>query len=354
MANIDSMAYWSEQIVNRSEGTKRMYMHHFSKFLKWIGKKPDDLIELQQNSLESNGDPRENNVLEVQVRKYLHYLQEKGNSDSHRRLALASIKSFFRSNYCSLKMNSGDSPKGEAMGSEIPEKEDIIRMIQFAKSQIYRTAILCLKDSGLRVSDLVRLRWKDIVDLGNGFYSFKIVTKKRKVVATPFLGEEATSMLNILDRKDERIFPISSKTLSNAICNICGQAELKKLSAHGLRKFFNVELQQARVPREWRYQMMGKKTGAYDENRSGKLFEAYKEAYNHLRIFGADANEMEKVKKDVEALREENLDLRKRINEITASRKEINKPFMTLLKDPEVEQFLLNKFRALMREGKLK
>ena len=347
------MTYWSEQIVNRSEGTKRMYQYHFNKFLNWIGKKPDDLIELQQNSLESTGDPRENNVLEAQVRKYLHYLQEKGNSDSHRRLALASIKSFFSSNYCSLKMNSGDSPKGEAMGSEIPEKEDIIRMIRFAKSQIYRTAILCLKDSGLRVSDLVRLRWKDIVDLGDGFYSFKIVTKKRKVVATPFLGEEATSMLNILNRKDERIFPISSNTLSNAICNICKEAELKKLSAHGLRKFFNVELQQARIPREWRYQMMGKKTGAYDENRSGTLFEAYKEAYNHLRIYGADVNEMEKVKKDVESLRKENQLLKRRVNDLTTRKTEINESMNLLFEDAEVKSFLLSKLKELIQGGKV-
>jgi len=106
-------------------------------------------------------------------------------------------------------------------------------------------------------------------------------------------------------------------TLSNAITSIIRDAEIEDVSAQGLRKYFNVELQAARVPREWRYQMMGKKTGVYDENRTTKLFEAYREAYGNLRVYGVGVNvEVEELRKSVKELRQENHALRERLNHL--------------------------------------
>jgi len=131
-------------------------------------------------------------------------------------------------------------------------------------------------------------------------------------------------VLNELDRKDERVFPVKAEVLANAINNIIKKAELKGVTAHGLRKFFNVELQAARISREWRYQMMGKKTGAYDENRLTKLFAAYREAYDNLRVYGAGVNaEVEKLKKNMEELRAENQELRQRLNGYTLSNDQV-------------------------------
>lgn len=356
MANIDSLEYWEKSLISRSEGTKKLYRLHFKQFLEWIGKTPNELIEMQKVGMKATDDPRENRVLEGEVRAYLNFLKEEGKSISTQKIAYAVIRSFFNANFFPLKMSSADRPKGEAEGSRIPEKSEIKAMIHTAKSRQYRAAILALKDSGLRISDLTRLKWSDITDYGDGFWGVKILTKKRKVRASTFFGPEATDALDKLERRKERIFPINSGTLTQAISLIALDVGLKGFTAHGLRKYFNVELQAARVPREWRYQMMGKKTGAYDENRLRKLFEAYKEAYDHLCIFGADANEMEKVKKDVEALREENLILRKRINGLTAheaEREKLDTTLDLLFKDPLFEKNLLGTLRKLMHEGKL-
>lgn len=304
-----------DQLANRSKTTKYHYKRYLGMFSDWMGKSPDELVEMQRRARESKGDPRENRVLEGKVRAFLNHMEKEGFAIGTLKFAYAGILSFFEFNLQPLDMHPNDRPSGEAEGSRIPDKEEIVKMLNAAKSQGYRTAILFLKDSGLRVSDAVRLKWKDAEDMGEGFWSFKILTRKRKVMATPFVGPETTEALEMLERKDERIFPVSRKALSNAISRICSRANLKEVSAHSLRKYFNVELQAARVPREWRYQMMGKKTGAYDENRIRKLFEAYRQNYDNLRVYGAGVNaEVEKLKQDVERLREENRELRQRLN----------------------------------------
>ena len=320
MANINSFDYWMEQLANRSESTKVHYTRYFMRFAEYMGKSADELVEMQKAARNHNGDLRENRVLEGKVKAFMQYLEAQGKSISTQKMAYAAILSFFELNLYPLDMHPHDRPNGEARGSRIPEKQEIVKLVNAAKSRMYRAAILALKDSGLRLSDLVQLRWEDMEDLGEGFWGWKVLTKKRKVQATPFVGPETTEALKLLDRKSEWIFPITAHSLSNAIMQIISAAELKDLSAHGLRKFFNVELQAARVPREWRYQIMGKRVSAYDENRLTKLFTAYREAYDNLRVYGAGVNvEVEKLKKNMEELRAENRELRQRLNEHTLS-----------------------------------
>jgi integrase len=263
-------------------------------------------------------------VLEGKVKGFMRHLEDKPYSIATRKMAYASILSFFECNLYPLDMHPHDRPSGESRGSRIPEKTEIVKMLNAAKSQTYRATILFLKDSGLRVSDVIRLKWDDMEDLGEGFWGWKVLTKKRKIQATPFVGPETTEALKLLPHKDERVFPIARTTLCNAITQIIKRAGLKDVSAHGLRKYFNVELQAARVPREWRYQMMGKKISAYDENRLTKLFAAYREAYGNLRVYGAGVNaEVEKLKKNMEELRAENQELRQRLNGYTLSNDQV-------------------------------
>jgi len=291
-----------------------------------MGKGPDELVEIQKAARNHEGDLRENQVLEGKVRAFIQYLEDKGYSISTCKLAYAAVLSFFECNLYPLEMRPQDRPNGEARGSRIPEKKEIVKLLNAAKSRSHRAVILVLKDSGLRISDVVRLRWDDREDLGEGFWSWKVLTRKRKVQATSFIGPEATEALKQLDKKDERIFPVNVDGLSHSIVETAKSAGLKDVSGHGLRKFFNVELQAARVPREWRYQMMGKKTGVYDENRITKLFEAYKTAYDHLRVYGVAVNvEVERLKQNLEGLRVENRELRERLNSYDREREDLEK-----------------------------
>jgi len=190
------------------------------------------------------------------------------------------------------------------LGSRIPEKEEIVKLVNTAKSRRHRAVILFLKDSGLRLSDVVKLQWADLQDFGEGFYGFKLITQKNKVKGSPFIGPEASDALNQLPRKRARIFPIDATYLCAAVSDLIKEAGLEKgLTAHGLRKYFNTELEAARVPKEYRYAMMGKKTSVYDENRQRRLFEVYRQNYDNLRIFGV-VNQDELLKQQGEEIKD--------------------------------------------------
>lgn len=201
-------------------------------------------------------------------------------------------------------MKRGDRPTGDAIGSRIPEKAELVKLVNTAKSRRHRAIILFLKDSGLRLSDVVMLRWRDIQDFGDGFFGFKLITQKRGVKALSFVGPETTEALNQLPRKKTRIFPVNTTYLSAALSELVREAGLAEgLTAHGLRKYFNTELEAARVPKEYRYVMMGKRVSVYDENRQRRLFEVYRENYDNLRIFGV-VNQDELLKQQGEEIKD--------------------------------------------------
>jgi len=308
---IDAYQYWMDQLANKSPNTVRNYTVLFHKFLKWSRMTPNELFQAALDSKRNNGDdPREGNIIESKVKQFLHLLGEEGKSERTQQATLVSIKSFFAENKVPLDLKAEISV-GDSEGSRIPEKEEVVKMVNAAKSQGYRAAILMLKDCGLRISDLVRLRWEDMEDWGDGFYGWKIKAKKNKVRALPFIGPEASEILFQWKPKQGkgRIFPILAQTLSNAVTDIINSTDLKEgLSGHGLRKFFNTELTDARVPKEYRYMIMGKKVSTYDEKRTRRLFKVYKDAYPHLKVYGSEqANER------ITTLEEENQALRQRL-----------------------------------------
>lgn len=330
MATIDAMRFWVGQLANRDKDTLRNYKIYLLKFCDWVGMSPNELIELKKKALEHKGDRRENLVLEGKVKEFMYWMEHvavtqqgrKGYGLGSRKIAYSGIVSFFDLNQYPLSMKRGDRPSGEAIGSRIPEKDEIVKLVNTAKSRRYRCAILFLKDSGLRISDIVKLKWEDMQNYGEGFYGFKIITQKRRVRALPFIGPETTTALNQLRKKKTRIFPVTAKTMSNTISILMDEAGLEKgLSPHGLRKFFNTEMEAARVQKEYRYAMMGKRVSVYDENRQRKLFLVYKQAYDSLRCLSESVIRQEDIERIVEKrVQERTRHLQRQLNEMNEVR----------------------------------
>lgn len=325
MVEIDSMKFWMTQLSNRDEATREGYRLYFLKFCEWIGKDPNELVLMKKQALEHNGDRRENMVLEGKVKQFMSYLEheavtkhgKQGYGLGTRKMAFAGIVSFFDHNQYSLSMKRGDRPSGDALGSRIPEKAEIVKLVNTAKSRRHRAVILFLKDSGLRLSDVVKLQWKDLQDFGDGFYGFKLITQKNKVKGSPFIGPEASQALEQLPRRKPRIFPIDATYLSAAVSDLIKEAGLDQgLTAHGLRKYFNTELEAARVPKEYRYAMMGKRVSVYDENRQQRLFQVYKKNYDSLRIFGV-VDQQEEIAVLKAKIKEQDLFLREKMAVLT-------------------------------------
>ncbi|UCE28554.1 MAG: tyrosine-type recombinase/integrase [Candidatus Bathyarchaeota archaeon] len=326
MAEIDSMKFWMQQLSNLGTYTVTVFKHYFLIFCKWVGKSPYELIEMKKKALEHNGDRRENMVLEGKVKEFMKYLEEEavwmdqkkipqkhvGYGVGTRQIVYAGILSFFALNEYPLNMKRGDRPNGDKIGSRIPEKAELVKLVNAAKSRRHRADILFLKDSGLRLSDVVRLRWSDLEDFGEGFYGFRLITRKKRVKAVSFVGPETTQALEQLPRKKDRIFPIAPKYLSTAISTLISEASLDAgFTAHGLRKYFNTELEAARVPKEYRYAMMGKRVSVYDENRQRRLLKVYRENYDSLRVFGV-VEQDELIKRQGEEIK----DLKRQLDKV--------------------------------------
>lgn len=283
MSKFDSYKYWLDQLEGRSAATKELYTIYFKKFCEYAKATPDALVEMQRKAMEGNGDPRENHVVESKVRAWIASERD-SKSTQTRKSMLTAVKSFFTLNLHPLRMLRMDVPQGESKGSRIPEKEEVILMADAAKWK-YRAAVMFLKDSGLRISDVVRVRWEDRVDMGSGFWNFNLLTRKKQVQACAFVGPETTRLLEQFKTKTGRIFKTAKEHMGDEINVLTKKAELEGVTAHGLRKYFLTSMEHARVPEQYYLHMMGKKSSVYSEKRRSELFKEYKRGYPELSIY---------------------------------------------------------------------
>lgn len=107
-----------------------------------------------------------------------------------------------------------------------------------------KALVMVLKDTGLRVSDVVKLDVGDVRD-GRPPVAVKIRQEKTGFQAIPFIGEEAVDAVNQLLRSreqvgnDEPLFVnVEGRTRAIRIVKLAAsKAGLEKISAHSLRKF---------------------------------------------------------------------------------------------------------------------
>ena len=321
----ESTRYWMESLANRAETTKKEYLYKFRAFCDWLGMTPDELLEKRKNHLESK-DRRIQHQLENKLKAYIAYREKEGMSYGMQKGAYGAVRSFFDNNYQPLDLRRSDAPSGENIGKRIPERKEVKQLMAVATSLRDRALISFAKDCGWRLGDIAELTWGDIHDMGEGFWNFRKITKKKRVKAQGFVGHETTELMalyrqkrergtkgdgrgkgypgippeNITDtsplfvaynpRKKNRFQPLSAKRMSHVISEACSLIELDDVSAHSLRKYFQSSLEDPKlhIHKTWIKQFMGKKIVASDrpyvENRLPKLFEAYKMAYTNLAL----------------------------------------------------------------------
>ena len=317
----ESVRYWLETLATRVRGTKRVYLYSFKQFCEWIGKSPDELTAQRKTDLKAE-DPREKYRIENNVRSYMAHLNDKKASYGKKTQTYAAIKSFFENNYLKLDgLRRQDAPSGESFGKRIPEKSEIKMAMDVAKTVRDRALISFAKDCGWRISDIAGLAFGRIQEMEKGYWFFQEITQKRKVKAQSFVGPETTNLMALYRKQRERgtmrgdrgippekitddspLFvvyggkagkdfrPMNAARMGKVIGKTFIDAGFNDLSAHSLRKYFQSSLEnpELRIHKTWIKQFMGKKLTASDqpyvENRPRKLFEAYKSAYNNLRL----------------------------------------------------------------------
>jgi integrase len=356
MSKYDSLNFWMQTLANRSPYTRNSYRQHFQRFTTWINQSPDTLFDLQHQARQQNGDhadPRDGYMMEQQVKQYITHLAAKDLSISYQKLSYAAINSFFKMNHVPLRLDDHDKPRGDNMGgSRIPSRDEIQSMIRAAITDdgkprvLYQALVMFLKDSGLRLSDAQQVTWSGVQDLGDGFWTWRIMTSKRKVRALPIVGPETTTLLQQVPRKNEYIFPLKRSTISTKLCELT--KGIDGVSPHGLRKFFYATLIGAKVPEAYVKLLMGKKVSAYDENRVEHLrarvhfSTAFMQAYDSLRIYEPQAS-----RNEVLQLQQQVTELQRQLQEIQTSRAETDDLMDQLIRDPEYMALVRRKIREL-------
>ena len=327
----DSMRVWMDGLSNRSPRTRKLYLAHFERFINYVRKTPDELRQLkwQENQSEK---PWERSTVENVVRQYLAYMeQSEGLSCNYAQGAYAAIRSFFMKNGLPLFMDGNDRPAGEGIGSAVPTRDQVKRLVYAAGSLRYRALILFLKDSGLRISDATSLCWRDLQDVGEGYLGFEMITQKRRAKATGFVGPETVEALELYKQKrmkgtwkippeealeEHYVFCARAKptkrlsvtAVSWTIGNIIRRVGYNGLTAHGLRKFWE---QHMKADREaYLKQINGRKLTkvehAYLQKNPGDLFEIYRSNYDDLRVLEQPMIRSE----EIEAMVEKRVELR--------------------------------------------
>lgn len=314
---------FEDAIFNLSEGTQKLYRRCFNEFCNWIESTPEELYE---QALEyEKTEPR---TLSRAVSRFMSELIEEGKHPNTVRSYKKAINKFLQVN--GLRPVKIDNEKKiDYKGMSIIKPDQIRELATYTKKNLrLRALIMILKDSGLRVSDIVHLTVEDWWNNTRRFgprreykaWCEPFTTKKNGVNAYIRLGPESVEWVEkyIGNRREGPIFvkndgkPYPPHTISTLINHLCKPLRKRglKISAHSFRKFFMSSFA-SNGYLEAGKRIAGKRLGATDEpyiDFESSLDDIYVEVYTSertpLSIYESSQREkVQDLESEVEKLR---------------------------------------------------
>jgi len=135
-------------------------------------------------------------------------------------------------------------------------QEDLGRMVEAARKSVHKAYILCQAQSGLGVSDLLRVSVEEVakqIENGQDYVHLRMLRGKRKELGffDTFFGRMAVeSLKEYLPEHDgaDVVFPCTRRNINDFLSRISVKAGLGwKVSSHILRKFFSGQLMTTRI-----------------------------------------------------------------------------------------------------------
>jgi len=218
---------------------------------------PDKIFEEYVNLVKKDEDEGLEQI-DLELDTFFNWLvEEKGNKRSSAAVKHAYVKSWLKYNSRKFKGRFG-SPK--YISKKIPpiSKEDLKTVLEYMDIR-ERALTLFLKDSGMSISDALRLNYGDIkreFESGKKFIHIHAIRKKENVEYDTFIGPNAIEALKVYlqERKnrgevindDSPLFVtkwrpfnrLDANTVFMMFANVSKLSGIK-ISAHRLRKFFD-------------------------------------------------------------------------------------------------------------------
>jgi len=217
-----------------SENTIKTYLIHNKLFLEYIKKQPYEINE-------------------DNIKEYFASLQSKGASNKTLALKKASLN-FLYNEILNKKLLNFKTPKAEKKIPEILNKEEIKKLINSAKNIKSRLMIKILYSTGLRVSELINLRLKDLsIDKKEGWVRKGKGSKDRFFKLSDLILEDLKKYVSTLDKKEIYLFPGKNQTLTTRniqkiLLKVAEKAGInKRVTPHKLRHSFATHLLESGV-----------------------------------------------------------------------------------------------------------
>lgn len=212
------------EIQHYSKETSKSYKLHIERFRNYYG----------------------DNLTKENISRHLHYLTQKGYSPATINLTRASL--LYYANRILKKEIKSDEIDTIKRPKPLPKpvnREIILELINQTKNLKHRILIEILYGSGLRLGEVIKIKWED-VDFTNGTLDVnKGKGNKDRIVK---LGNDAIT--HLLDYKEQRynknneyVFDsmarphthISKKTVQKVVENACNKAKIKPIRVHQIR-----------------------------------------------------------------------------------------------------------------------
>lgn len=348
----ESMEYFHDYLSTRKKTTEKQYIRDLAELLECLDMDTETLYNHVTGLLEEK-DRRKITRFEKRLTDYATSLivdrELKKNTVLNR---VKAFNAFMRANMVQyrykLKLN-GEIRDNEdtrellvTEGADAATIEEIKSMMGLTGSPRSHAILMTLKDSGLRVSDVARIRVKDIrgalEDESIEYATFEIMPLKNlgqddPLPANPVLGPEALryirrwidyarsrySLFNPLDDDDylfvsvkstpdddgelNRFKPLDGSAIGDIVFNIVYKHPDQfrdKISAHSFRHTHTTYLTAGGVPERWINVMQGRKgkgtQGIYQKPNTRQLIEAYSQGYTEISLESDAARELEQLK----------------------------------------------------------
>ena len=297
----ESVQRWLDRLRAKSAGRKtstvRVFSHYLRMFCSRIAhKRPDELIAERRFHLKSD-DELVRRKHEELVTKFILELQEQGASSNTVSTAVGAVRSFYNANYVPLV--GLVVPRGIPVRSfRIPNRTELKTVCE-AADPLTRTWILCQKDCGISIADLLRLSLdtpspvygtvKQQLREGRVPVHLHIVREKTATAYDTFLGEDAVEALNEWQPSSSHIFPVIDKTVRNHLRRTSKTAKLGyRLLPHSIRKYFNTYMKLSGMNESLIEYLMGHSLGevrgAYFVPPVEELAKVYMEHYHAISV----------------------------------------------------------------------
>jgi integrase len=190
--------------------TKYYWKRNLKSFCDWLGKNPDQLIEERRRDLKAE-DLRVQHRVELDVKRFMRFLEDQGKSPNYRLTYYTAIRSFYNRNYLPLQFMRREGPPSVVVSNEAraATKEEVRKLLDVSDTK-RRGLILFLKDTGLAESDVVKLKIGDLgVKSVHELYEAKpplpIVVRRKKtgIQTLTFMGKESLDALKTTLRMRE-------------------------------------------------------------------------------------------------------------------------------------------------------